>query len=62
MATRSFYEMMEIDTQEKADRLVEAYRAAEKRGPMVNDSNVFEQLEEGRKFLKDNPDWLKKNV
>ena len=54
--------MMEIDTQEKADRLVEAYRAAEKRGPMVNDSNVFEQLEEGRKFLKDNPDWLKKNV
>jgi len=62
MATSSFYEMMVIDTPEKARNLVKAFEAAEKRGPLTSDSNIFEQLEEGRKFLKDNPDWLKKNV
>ena len=61
MATSSFYEMMEIDTPEKARNLVKAFEAAEKRGPIdTGDSDIFKDLEEGRRFLKENPDWLKK--
>jgi len=64
MATSSFYEMMEIDTPEKARRLVEAFEAADRRGPLTlgDDSDIFEQLERGREFLKNNPDWLEKSL
>jgi len=35
MATSSFEEMLVIDTPEVAERLLEAFREAEKRGPHV---------------------------
>ena len=53
MATSSFYEMMEIDSQEKADRLVEAFEIAEKRGPLKIEGDFDEMLEEGRKWLEE---------
>ena len=54
MATSSFYEMMEIDTPEKARRLAEAFRIADERGPIdTGDSNFFEMLEEGEKWVKE---------
>jgi len=51
MATQSFYEMLEIDTPEKAERLVAAFRAAELRGPYVPKHDVERELEEGRKKI-----------
>ena len=56
MAIQSFHEMLEIDTPEKAARLVAAYEAAEKRGPLVFEGkSVFEMLEEGKAYLRDHP-------
>ena len=56
MATQSFYEMLEIDTPEKAARLVAAYEAAEKRGPLVFEGkSIFELLEEGEEYFRNNP-------
>jgi len=52
MPIESFYEMMVIDTPEKARKLVEAFEAAERRGPFISDCNVFKELEEGKEFLK----------
>ena len=54
MATQSFHEMMEIDTPEKARNLVKAFEVAEARGPLESDSDIFERLEEGRKWLAEN--------
>ena len=56
MATQSFYEMMEIDTPEKARRLAEAFRIADERGPIdTGDSDIFKDLEEGEKWINDHP-------
>jgi hypothetical protein len=56
MATQSFHEMLEIDTPEKAARLVAAYEAAEKRGPLVFEGkSIFELLKEGEEYLRDHP-------
>jgi hypothetical protein len=55
MATSSFYEMMVVETQEQVDRLVEAFRIADERGPLKNDSDIFERLEEGRRYLRSHP-------
>ena len=56
MATQSFYEMLEIDTPEKAARLVEAFEAAERRGPLVFEGkSVFELLKEGEEHFRNNP-------
>jgi len=51
MPIESFYEMMVIDTQEAADNLVAAFRAAEKRGPYVPSCDILKVLEEGRKDI-----------
>ena len=51
MPLESFYEMMEIDTPEKAMRLVEAFRAAERRGPYIPECDVMKELEESEKNL-----------
>jgi len=53
MPIESFYEMMVIDTPEKARRLVEAFEAAERRGPYVPECDVMKELEEGRKIMKE---------
>jgi hypothetical protein len=53
MATRSFHEMMVIDTDEKLQNLILAFEDAEKRGPYVPTTNVFKELEENRKKIKD---------
>ncbi|MCL1984739.1 MAG: hypothetical protein FWG58_05025 [Methanomassiliicoccaceae archaeon] len=59
MATSSFYEMMRIDTPEKAAALNAAYHDAEERGPLTFEGPTFDELlEEGRQFLRDNPNWL----
>ena len=56
MATQSFNEMLEIDTPEKAARLVAAFEAAEKRGPIIfNEKSVFKELEEGEEYFRNNP-------
>jgi len=47
MATQSFYEMLEIDTSEKAERLVAAFRARELRGPYIPSCDIEKELEEG---------------
>lgn len=52
MATKSFYEMMVIDTDEKLDNLVRAFRDAEKRGPYIPTTDVFKELEEGEKLIR----------
>jgi hypothetical protein len=51
MATQSFYEMMEIDTEEKVERLIEAFRKAEERGPYKSSTNVLKDLEDGKKLI-----------
>jgi len=53
MPIESFYEMLVIDTPEKAAKLVEAFEAAERRGPYVPECDVMKELEEGRKIMKD---------
>lgn len=53
MPIESFYEMMEIDTPDKARRLVEAFRAAERRGPYVPTCDIMKELEEGRRIMKE---------
>ncbi|MDR2699132.1 MAG: hypothetical protein LBB30_05610 [Candidatus Methanoplasma sp.] len=52
MPIESFYEMLVIDTPEKAAKLVEAFEAAEHRGPYVPKHDVMKDLEEGEKNLK----------
>ena len=51
MPIESFHEMLVIDTPEKAQRLVEAFRAAERRGPYVPECDVMKELEESEKFI-----------
>jgi hypothetical protein len=56
MATQSFYEMLEIDTPEKVERLIAAYEAAKKRSPLVFEGkSVFDELKEGEEYLRNNP-------
>jgi hypothetical protein len=51
MATRSFYEMMVIDTEEKVERLIEAFRKAEERGPYESSTKILADLEEGERLI-----------
>ena len=53
MATSSFYEMMVIDTPESAQRLLEAFEEAEKRGPYKSGIDVERILDENKKHIKD---------
>jgi len=53
MATSSFEEMPVIDTPEVEERLLEAFREAEKRGPYVPKCDFFKLVEEGEKQIKD---------
>ncbi|MDR0524217.1 MAG: hypothetical protein LBG62_07365 [Candidatus Methanoplasma sp.] len=53
MATRSFHEMMVIDTDEKLQNLILAFEDRKKRGPYVPTTNVFKELEESEKKIKD---------
>jgi len=53
MPTESFYEMMIIDTPEKAQKLVEAFEAAERRGPYVPECDVMKELEEGKRIMNE---------
>ena len=63
MATKSFDEMMVIDTPEKAAALNAAYWDAEKRGPHKTEGPSFSELvKRGEEFLESNPDWLEKAV
>ena len=52
MPIESFYEPMEIDTPEKVQRLVEAFEAAERRGPYVPTCDIMKVLEEGERDLE----------
>jgi len=58
MATKSFDQMMVIDTPEKAAALNAAYYAAKKRGPLEIDIDVDAMLRETEEFMKNNPGWL----
>jgi len=51
MPIESFYEMMVIDTPEKAQKLVEAFEAAERRGPYVPECDAMKEIEESEKFI-----------
>lgn len=51
MATQSFHEIMEIDTPEKAKRLVKAFRDAEERGPYESPVDIRAKLEEDEKLI-----------
>jgi len=53
MATSSFEEMLVIDSPEVAQRLLEAYEEAERRGPYVPTCNFRKMLEEDEKYIKD---------
>ena len=53
MPIESFHEMMIIDTPEKARRLVEAFEAAERRGPYIPKHDVLKELEEGKKIMEE---------
>ena len=53
MPIESFYEMLVIDTPEKAAKLVEAFEAAERRGPYVPECDVMKELEDGERFIKE---------
>jgi len=60
MATKSFDEMMTIDTPEAARNLIAAYYEAEKRGPLkLPDIDMDAVLKEGEEFFRNNPDWFK---
>ena len=52
MPIESFHEMLVIDTPEKAQRLVEAFRAAERRGPYVPECDAMKEVEESEKFIE----------
>lgn len=52
MATRSFYKMMVIDTDEKLDNLIQAFKNADERGPYVPTTNVFKELEESKELIR----------
>ena len=45
--------MMVIDTPEKAQKIVEAFEAAERRGPFVRKHNVMKRLEEDKKAMEE---------
>jgi len=45
--------MMVIDTPEKVRRLVEAFEAAERRGPYVPKCDVMKELGEGKKAMRE---------
>jgi len=59
MSEQSFYEMMVIDTPEKAENLAKAFKDREERGPYVPNPEVLAMREEGKKWLRENPNWLK---
>ena len=60
MATKSFDEMMTINTPEAARNLIAAYYEAEKRGPLkLPDIDMDAVLKEGEEFFRNNPDWFK---
>jgi hypothetical protein len=58
MPIESFYEMLVIDTPEKAQKLVEAFEAAERRGPYVPKHDIMKELEEGEKNIP----YLRENI
>ncbi len=53
MPTESFYEMMMLDTPEKIQKLVEAFEAAERRGPYVPSCDIMKKLEEDKKIFEE---------
>ena len=60
MATKSFDEMLVIDTKEAAENFNKAYWDAVKRGPLKFEGpSIDELLERGREFLRNNPNFLK---
>jgi hypothetical protein len=58
MPIESFYEMLVIDTPEKAQRILEAFEAADKRGPYVPECDFMKELEEGEKNIP----YLRENI
>ena len=50
--------MLEIDTPEKTRKLAEAFKAADARGPYIPKTNILEELEEGKKHIKDSGDFF----
>ncbi|MCL1810758.1 MAG: hypothetical protein FWG41_00840 [Methanomassiliicoccaceae archaeon] len=53
MPIESFYEMLVIDTPEKAEALVRAFEAAEKRGPYVPSCDIMKKLEEDKRIMEE---------
>jgi len=60
MPIESFYEMLVIDTPEKAANLVKAFEAAERRGPYVPECNAMKKLEEDKERIGEFIETFKK--
>jgi hypothetical protein len=58
MATRSFYEMLEIDTPEKARRLAKAFELSKDREPAVFSNDILKELEMGEEHIRGNVAWM----
>jgi len=52
MAEQSFYEMLIIDTPEKAENIRKAFEDAEKRGPLVFDIDIAAELKRGKERIR----------
>ena len=52
MPTQSFYEMLEIDTPEKAKRLARAFEEADARGTYQPKTDILKEFEEGKKQIR----------
>jgi len=61
MATKSFDEMLVIDTPEAARNLEAAFYAAKERGPMVFEGpSIDELLEIGREHVRNDPECFQR--
>jgi len=63
MATKSFDEMMIIDTPEKARNLEIAFwRGAARNALATENPSVLESFEKEEEFFKNNPGWLEEFI
>ncbi|MDR0335096.1 MAG: hypothetical protein LBH69_04345 [Methanomassiliicoccaceae archaeon] len=63
MATKSFDEMMVIDTPEKARNLEAAvWRAEAKKVLRIEKPSVLESFETEEEFFRNNPSWLEEFI
>jgi len=62
MATKSFDEMLVIDTPEAAANLEEAFWRGEARRALNFEGSLLETMQKTHEFLEKNPEWLKEFI